>query len=362
MSSIIINNKNYSFDAIKHDGAALLSDDEAIHTFSFKLAQQWLNNQQQFVFHTSGSTGIPKKIILHREQLEASAKSTIETLLLTADEHILLCMNTQFIGGAMLLIRGLILGATITLQEPSSNPLQNIQTNHPYTFASFAPLQVFSMIKNEANETHKLNIFSRILIGGAAIDKKLEVALGKLNTKVFHTYGMTETVSHIALKQIGKEDCFTLLKGVNIRTDDRHCLAIKSVSTNNSWLQTNDVVELIDDTSFIVLGRADDIINSGGLKIFPGKIEEAIRSVLSKTITNVFVCGIDDMIYGQKVIALIESTNWDPSQQKRLALKLAQKLAKQEIPKFYYTFHSFRYTPTGKINKAETLKMIDLSK
>jgi O-succinylbenzoic acid--CoA ligase len=361
MPSIIVNNKHYSFDAIKHNGATLLNDNEGAYKFSFTLAQSWLNDQEQFVFHTSGSTGTPKEISLLRKQLEASAYGTIEALSLTSAEHILVCMNTQFIGGAMLLIRGLILGATITLHEPSNYPLHQIEINHPYTFVSFAPLQVFSILKNADHEIEKLNGFRNILIGGAAIDPSLEASLNSLNAYVYHTYGMTETVSHIALKELGKRNYFTILNGVSIKTDDRNCLAIKSESTNNNWIQTNDVVELINPTSFIILGRADDIINSGGIKIFPGKIEDAIR-ISSDYITNVFVYGIDDIQLGQKLIAVIEAKNWNILLQKELDSELAQSLHKYEIPKQFYILPAFNYTQSGKTNKHETLKMIDLDK
>jgi O-succinylbenzoic acid--CoA ligase len=359
VGTIILNNHSFSFDAIRQQGTGLLKETDASFYPAFTLAQQWLNNQQLFTFFTSGSTGIPKKIELQRGQLLASAKGTIETLGLTSAEHILLCMNPAFIGGAMLLIRGLELDATITLQEPSGDPLQYIPVNHPYTFVSFAPLQLFALLQLTQNTAAKLNLFSHILVGGAPISFQLEQQLTLLKTNVYHTYGMTETVSHIALRRIGKENYFTILKGVSIRTDDRHCLAIQSASTQGEWIQTNDVVNLLSENSFEMLGRADDVINSGGIKLWPAKIETALYENLGNTAGNLFVTGIPDERLGQQIIAVIES-----EKDRDLIIGLLDRglpsLGKYEIPKQIFVLERFVYTPTGKINKAETLKMIDL--
>jgi O-succinylbenzoic acid--CoA ligase len=360
MGNIILNNQSYSFESIRVHGAGLLGEADAVHNPSFTLARQWLRGDSEFVFFTSGSTGVPKKNVLHREQLMASAQSTIDTLGLVSDEHILVCMNTQFIGGAMLLIRGLLLDATITLQEPSGNPLQFIEKNHPYTFVSFAPVQLFPLLQNVFSEKEKLDRFRFILVGGAPIDKALEQRLALLSATVYHTYGMTETVSHIALKQIGKDSFYTLLKGVSIQTDERNCLAIQSPSTQNRWIQTNDVVNLLNDTSFELLGRYDDMINSGGIKIWPAKIEQAIRDVLADYITQVLVIGIPDIKLGQKGIAIMESQKDIDFLQQLLESQLPGLLDKYEIPKQFYVLPGLAYTPTGKPNKAETLKMIRL--
>lgn len=358
MPTLFLNGQSYSFESIKQNGAALLTERDHTHQASFQLIQDWLCNKQSFSFLTSGSTGTPKPIELSRTQMEASARGTVETLSLTSAEHFFVCMNTAFIGGAMLLVRALMLEATITLQEPTGNPLLLISEHHPYTFASFAPLQLFPILKNEHNETQKLNRFKRILVGGGGIDPLLVNKLVRLNVKVYHTYGMTETVSHIALKELGNQQSFNALPGVQLRTDDRNCLAICCAATNHKWIQTNDVVDLIDPHTFTILGRADEVINSGGIKVWPAKVEQAIREVFGPAITNVFVYGLPDVKLGQQLIAVIEtqtanSINY-PLQQ------LEHVLSKYEIPKQYFTLSAFKYTLTGKINKVETLKMIEL--
>jgi o-succinylbenzoate---CoA ligase len=358
MSTLFLNGQSYSFESIKQKGAMLLTEQNNTHQSSFQFVQDWLCNKQSFSFLTSGSTGTPKPIELSRIQMEASARGTIEILSLTSAEHFLVCMNTAFIGGAMLLVRALMLEATITLQEPSGNPLLLISEHHPYTFASFAPLQLFPILKNEHSEKRKLNRFKHILVGGGSIDSLLEKELITTKSKVYHTYGMTETVSHIALKELGQQKLFTTLLGVQLKTDDRNCLAICCAATNHKWIQTNDVVDLIDHSSFNILGRADEVINSGGIKIWPAKVEQAIYEILGTSITNVFVYGLPDTKLGQQLIAVIETQSENTTTS--LPEQLGAHLSKYEIPRQFFTLPTFSYTPTGKTNKHETLKMIGL--
>lgn len=359
MGTLFLNQQHYSFDAVRIHGKGLLNESEHYFSASFELAQQWLSGSTSFTFHTSGSTGTPKEIVLQRGQLEASARGTIEALGLTSDDHFWVCMNTQFIGGAMLLIRGLILDATITLQEPSGNPLQFIEKNHPYTFASFAPVQLFPLLLNEYAEREKLSLFRFILLGGAPVDSILEQTLSRLNTTVYHTYGMTETVSHIALRQIGNQSFYTTLSNVAIQTDDRGCLKICGPSTQNQWVQTNDAVTLLSETTFELHGRVDEVINSGGIKLWPAKIETAIQERLNPHITNVFVAALPHPKLGQQAVTIVESTADSAFLQQLLAPPFAE-LGKYEVPKDFYVVQHFIYTPTGKINKPETLKMIGL--
>lgn len=363
MSGIITPHAHYSFDEIRQQGSNLLSSDDSVFAQTFSLAQQWLNGAETYVFHTSGSTGTPKEILLKREQLGSSAQGTIRALSLTPQEQILLCMNTAFIGGAMLLIRGLILQATITLQQPSGNPLEHISAGHPYTFASFTPIQLHTLTSGDRNIREKLNRFHYILLGGAAVPVPLERELKKLSVKVYHTYGMTETVSHIALKQIGADVYFKALPGVELRTDEHGCLAIKSGSTGNKWVYTHDMVTLIDEHTFDLLGRADDMINTGGIKVWPAKIEQALQDGLYDMgiQRNIFVSWIPDDRLGQKIIAVIEGPPLDPEVQTRLIGSLEKRLGRYELPRAFYNFQLFILTPTGKINKHETLKMMGLT-
>jgi O-succinylbenzoic acid--CoA ligase len=360
MAVILFNSKSYSFETIRVHGSGLLGESEQVFRPAFELAQQWLNGNPTFTFYTSGSTGTPKKIELQREQLLASAEGTINALRLSSTDHLLVCMNTKYIGGAMLLIRGLLLNATITLLEPSGDPLQEIPVNHPYSFVSFAPVQLFPVLANPRAEKQKLARFKNILVGGAALDLQLESELAGIPTRIYHTYGMTETVSHIALRQIGHESFYTVLNGVEIQADSRDCLMIRSASTQHEWILTNDVVTLLSDATFKLSGRIDDVINSGGIKIWPSVIEQAILECSGNRITGAFVTGIPDTKLGQQTIAVLETEQDAVSLQRLLDRDLPQRLGKYEIPKQFYFLGRFVYTATGKINKAETLKMIGL--
>jgi O-succinylbenzoic acid--CoA ligase len=169
---------------------------------------------------------------------------------------------------------------------------------------------------------------------------------------------MTETVSHIALKQLGTNPYYTVLNQVQIKTDAQHCLMICCEATNNQWIQTKDVVELHNTKQFSILGRLDDVINSGGIKIWPQQIEVAIRTVLGSNITNVCVLGMPDVQLGQKVVALLEGNTQIDTEALKKAL--SKNLTRYQIPKHFYSLKAFLYTPTGKIDKTKTLGMLYL--
>jgi O-succinylbenzoic acid--CoA ligase len=363
MQAIITSRKSYSFEEINLRGSAMLEGDDKAFKQTFDLAQQWLNGSDIFTFYTSGSTGVPKEIKLKRSQIEASAHATIEMLGLTADDHILLCMNTAFIGGAMLLIRGLILNASITLQDPSGDPLRHIPADHPYTFASFTPIQLHSLHKDNKRMIQKLNCFKQILVGGAAISYRLEQELKALSLKVYHTYGMTETVSHIALKQLGTDAFFKLLQGIDVRTDERGRLEIKSGATNQEWIHTNDVVRIFDERLIEILGRADDMINTGGIKVWPAKVEQALQEAVFESGNgerNILVSWVPDEKLGQQIIAVIEGATFEKDRENSIIGLLQQKLGRYELPREFYYVPSFATTESGKTNRDETLRMIGL--
>jgi O-succinylbenzoic acid--CoA ligase len=319
--------------------------------------QKWLAGQAEFTIKTSGSTGEPKPIILTRTQIVASAKFTGKTFGLTTGDRALVCLNVDYIAGMMMLVRGMELDLKLTIIEPLGNPFANIK-NQYFDFLAFVPLQLQNLVENEKNH-EILNSAKAIIVGGAAVNEVLENQLQKIKAPVYSTYGMTETVSHIAVKRlngINKSENFQVLTGVKIGIDDRNCLNIIAEASNNELIQTNDIVEILNENEFKLIGRFDNIINSGGVKIQLEKVEKIIENeVKIMSPKRFFTFGIPDDKLGQKLILFIEGEEV-PNEIKETFLKNIQAiLSKYEVPKEIYFVKYFVETPTGKVDKKKTL-------
>ena len=320
--------------------------------------QKWLVRQQEFVLKTSGSTGEPKQIILTRNQMIASAKLTGKTFGLNEGDSALVCLNVEYIAGIMMLVRGMELGLKLTIVEPSGNPLQNLE-NSGFDFYAFVPLQLQNILENEKN-IEFLNKAKAIIVGGAAVNKVLEKEVQKISVPVYSTYGMTETVSHIAVKRlngVNKNDSFQVLEGVIIGIDERNCLNIIAEASNNLLIQTNDIVEIINEKEFQLIGRFDNIINSGGVKIQLEKVEKLIEN--ETKILNAkryFAYGIEDERLGQKLVLFVEGETVNHDLKNTFLINIQSVLSKYEIPKEIYFVERFMETATGKIDKKSVIK------
>lgn len=312
-------------------------------TFSF--IGQWLNSIESVTLKTSGSTGAPKEITLSQSQLQQSARRTIQALNLSSNHTALVCLDTQYIAGKMMLVRALEANMKIIAVEPSSNPLKNIPEQPD--FGAFVPLQLDEIFKDE-NSVRKLNRFQSVIVGGAAVSASLLEKIKTLSCEVFATYGMTETVSHIALQKLNghdAQDYFEVFPEITIYVDERDCLII-NLPDFREPVVTNDVVNLIDKTRFKIVGRYDTIINSGGVKLMPETIEQKLSSLLTQPF---FVTGVKDERLGQKLVLIIEGT---PQPHLRTTLKRA--LSAYEVPKAIFYTDQFIRTETQKINRPKT--------
>ena len=325
----------------------------------FDFCEQWLMGQQEFILKTSGSTGEPKPIRLTRFQMEASAKLTGKTFNLQQGDRALVCLNVDYIAGIMMLVRGMVLGLELTIIEPNSNPLEKLE-NQEFAFAAFVPLQLQKIVENE-NQVEILNRMKAIIVGGAAVNEVLEQKIQQLKVPVYSTYGMTETVSHIAIRRLNGEnrsDNFQVLEGVTIGIDERNCLNIVADASNNELTQTNDIVEIINEKEFKLIGRFDNIINSGGVKIQLEKVEKIVEKYMENN--RFFAFGINDLILGHKLILVVESGFFSEENEFILEQKLKENLSKYEIPKQIFTIEYFSETLTGKIDKKATIKRLNL--
>ena len=315
---------------------------------------EWQRGQTEFVRHTSGSTGEPKSIKLTRQQIQASITLTRKSLGLNSDFCSLICLNVNYIAGTMMLARAMEIGMDMIVVEPSANPLANIPTNLKIDFVAFVPLQIQTMI--EAGLTDRLNNLKVIIVGGAVVSKSLSAAIQTLCVPVYSTYGMTETVSHVALQLLNtqnRSDFYSILDGILADTDERKCLKICGQVTNNQWIQTNDVIEWQGEQEFKIIGRADNIINSGGIKIQLEKVENAIGEVWNRTERYYCWWQADEQL-GQSLVLIVES----PLLYFELPSGLEVYLSKYEIPKIIYTTAKFNETSSSKIDKKATFEAI----
>ncbi|MFD1820710.1 O-succinylbenzoic acid--CoA ligase [Pseudarcicella hirudinis] len=325
--------------------------------------KDWLSGQSTFILKTSGSTGEPKPILLSRNQMQDSAKLTGQKFNLKPGDHILVCLNVEYIAGIMMLVRALELKLKMTVIEPSGNPLEEFNLQDSFDFTAFVPLQLQNILSDSPEKIEILNKMKAIIVGGAAVNERLEEQIQSLSVPVFSTYGMTETVSHIAVRRlngIDKTSSFEVLNGVKIDIDDRNCLNIVAAAGNFEKIQTNDVVELLDDTTFKLIGRFDNIINSGGVKIQLEKVEKSYENLFKemKLPCRFFAFGIDDEKLGQKLALFIEMAEKSPEIGEKLRNYIPEFLGIYEMPKVFCFIPEFKETPTGKIDKKQTIKMI----
>lgn len=333
-----------------------------------KFCKQWLLGQTEFILHTSGSTGTPKPISIYRQQMEASARMTAQKLQLFENTKALVCLNADFIAGKMMLVRGMLHNWEIFIIEPNSlpfNALEIIFGNQAIDFVALVPLQLQQTLQQTPEKIATINQLKAIILGGAAVSKSLAEDIQKYVTvPTYSTYGMTETVSHIALKKLNQEAIFELLPNIEIATDNRNCLKIKGLVTNHEWLQTNDVVELHYNQSQIIgfqwIGRADNIINSGGIKIQLEKIEKEVEEIFMAEKINhrFFATGILDDLLGEKLVLVIEDATWQMTKQTTFLANLKTKLSSYEVPKNLFFVEKFAETPTLKIDKNKTLLLL----
>ncbi len=311
-----------------------------------KFILEWLDDNYFIKVKTSGSTGFPKEIKLQKKHVFQSAIATVTYFDLRENTKALLCLSSEYIAGKMMLVRAMTAGWDLQTVAPEKNPLEHIVGE--FDFTAMVPYQVFHSLPN-------LDKVKKLIIGGAAVPSELEQQLQKLKTKVFVTYGMTETISHIAVRPLnGKEKStvFSALPKVTFSLGENGCLQIHAPEISEETIVTNDIVELLSPTSFIFLGRADNVINTGGVKVHPEMVEKKLSLHIKQPF---FIASEKDDALGERVILIIES-------EKQLRLEdyseAFKTLSDYEKPKKIYTTAQFVYTETGKIKRNEVLKKI----
>jgi O-succinylbenzoic acid--CoA ligase len=322
---------------------------------AYDFMQLWITGTEHFTLQTSGSTGTPKVINITRSQMASSAAMTGQALQLGSGTRALVCLNTNYVAGLMMLVRGLELNWELTIVQPVSNPIQDLRQE--FDFTALVPMQLMACLENDSTRPHVSDL-GKILLGGAPVSLTLRNEIEKLQQPVFQSYGMTETVSHVALRRLNGKDhieLYTLLPSVQAGKDDRDCLWVAGPMTNQEMIQTNDLVEFESENSFRWLGRADNVINSGGVKIILDRIDEVVSGILYEIGESaaLFSWHEPDEKLGQKLVLFIESER--PKLDSEMVIKEIRKhLSAFEIPKHVYFVDRFLKTQTDKIDRRLT--------
>ncbi|MEN9335420.1 MAG: 2-succinylbenzoate--CoA ligase [Bacteroidota bacterium] len=299
----------------------------------------WFDDKSYIEMLTSGSTGTPKTIRVDKQAMVNSAMATGDFFDLKPGDRALQCLPVKYVAGKMMLIRSIILGLDLDYVAPTSHPMERLDDY--YDFVAMVPLQA-------KNSISKLHLVKKLIVGGARINAALEKELMQLSkTLVYETYGMTETITHIAAKRVGDKE-FTVLPHVTLSYDERQCLVIHAPHIiAEETVVTNDLVELINENQFHFIGRIDNVINSGGVKIIPEQVEQKLDGKINR---RYFIASKEDNELGEKVVLVVEGEAFTIDE------TIYKLLDKYERPKEVLFIPQFKETENGKVLRKATLE------
>ncbi|WP_103068091.1 AMP-binding protein [Aquimarina sediminis] len=352
--SFSINKNTLDREELKRLAYSFIKEGEIYEQEAGNFLLDWLDEKDHIIVQTSGSTGKPKKIKIFKEHMVNSAKATGKFFKSEENTTALLCLSANYIAGKMMLVRAMVLGWKIDLTPPKTNPLDTVYKQ--YDFCAMVPLQL-------DNSLNRLHLIKKLIVGGGPVSENLKGLVQGVKTKIYETYGMTETVSHIAARRINpkkkdKKDAgfFKALPNITLSVDNRNCLVIKAPQLNKETIITHDVVELKTYKKFLWKGRYDNVINSGGIKLYPEEIETKLQLLIGH---RFFIASVPDDTLGDKVVLIIER---EYDKIALLALKEGiqnlETLDKYEIPKEVYFLPQFIETENGKVQRSKTLEVV----
>lgn len=302
--------------------------------------KNWFDGEGPLLVRTSGTTGKPKSISLAREHVLHSAQLSVDFFGLNEQSLVLLALPLDKIGGIMLLMRALVANAEIFPVDPSLDVFSNLDPDIQFDFASMVPNQL------EYNLKH-IHRVKQVLVGGGPVHQDLMGQLTNTKTQIWHSYASTETISHVALRSLNPEleRGYTALPGISFAVNAEDELIVKAPALGIEALQTKDRIELYDPQQFRWIGRSDNVVLSGGYKIYPEDLEANL--VLSFPF---FLDGIEDRSLGERLILVLKEEDYDPG----IVQELRAVLKGPERPKSIYLVPHFIYTENGKLKRKET--------
>jgi o-succinylbenzoate---CoA ligase len=345
-----------SKQTITIEGEKFTTDDILKNKFTPSNSQQnelkkflldWFNKNEEMTIMTSGSTGKPKPMNVKKKYMIKSACNTCTYFNLTKNDKVLLCLSLNYIAGKMMVVRALVAGLDIYPVEPTGHPFSFSDQN--FKFASLVPLQVSDSIQI-STELEQMKNTEILLIGGGPLNPELENSLKGFTNKVYVSYGMAETLSHIAIRRVNGPEAslyYTPLPAISISVSNENKLIVYAPEINKNKIITNDVAEVNADGSFRVFGRSDNVINSGGIKVQAEVIEETLSTYLKIPFA---ISSVPDIKFGEIIVLVVE--------QKIDKLLIKKILPHYQIPKRIIQVNKIPLTESGKINRAALKEII----
>ena len=310
---------------------------------------EWHDNKDYIIAHTSGPTGKPKEVRLLKSDMRCSARATNQFFNIGKNSRLMLCLSPDYIAGKMMIVRALEANAELIVESPSNHPLSDYDGSR-IDLIAVVPSQALFL----ANHVSLLNNVSSMIVGGGEIAPELWEKLAVLPYRIYSTYGMTETCSHVALAKISREkEPYKALPGVEFAVDDRDCLIIKAPKYSFGKLVTNDIVRLLSPLSFKWIGRYDNVINTGGIKVFPEEVEQKIAHIIP---TRFYIGSRKSEKWGNEVVLFMECDGLSDYQKDIIMADISKILSPIERPKDIIFLEKFQETSSGKIKRDKQVK------
>lgn len=271
------------------------------HKETLLFLRKWMGENDFFTIKTSGTTGPIKDIEFTKDSLIRSAQITLNTFSLIEGDEVLNCLPFSFVAGKMMLVRAIVGKLKLHLVEPRANPIASLDKR--IKFAAFTPFQLQNIIEQNPE---KLDFIESAIIGGSKVEMRLEEELQAFGTAFYETFGMSETLTHLAIRMINgrnRSPYFKALEGFDISITKEQCLIISASHIPNGPIVTNDIVQLTEDRQFLWLGRKDNVINTGGIKVYPETIEKKLAGQIDQAF---MITKLPDEMLGEKVVLVIE--------------------------------------------------------
>ena len=308
----------------------------------FLFLNEWFSDAEFIIAQTSGSTGKPKQIQLSKSMMQKSAERTIEYFGLKKDDRLLLSLPCRYIAGKMMVVRAIVGQMNLITLDPASD--FDVLATEYFDFGAMVPNQVFTLLEKPSGKERLQNV-RNLLVGGSAISTEMEAKISSLSNRVVSTYGMTETASHIAIRELSgdrKSEFYHCLPGISVGLNERDCIQIYLPEMPEP-LQTNDLAELQSSILFRILGRSDSVIISGGIKYSPEAIEKKLEKIIDQ---RFIISSLPDEKLGEKLVLIIEGKSFNTEILKQ---KIAAILPPFEQPKAIVFLDKFQETTSGKV-------------